>query len=126
MPLHEFLCKGFGTFEQRSVFSRAEHGNAFFIERVSNAGSKRGFGTDDDQIDPLAHGKSEDGFYVRRNKFDGFRNVCDAGITGRAKYFRFRRMLIEPVSLFQFPTNSVLARAAAKNKNSHVCLHYIV
>jgi hypothetical protein len=116
MALHEFLREGFGTFEKRGILSRTENRNAFFIERVSNTDGKRAFWADDDQVDPLAHGKAEDGFYVRRNKLDGFRNFRDTGITGRAKNGRYLRRLL------QFPTNSVLARAAAKNKNSHVVL----
>ena len=80
MGQHEFLRKAFGTFEARTLRTRAEHRDARRANSIGDASDQRSLGANNHKVDVLAAREADNGISVVHVEGDVFRNSRRAAI----------------------------------------------
>ena len=80
MGQHEFLREAFGTFEARTLRTRAEHRDARRANSIGDASDQRSLGANNHEVDVLAAREADNGISVVHVEGDVFRNSRRAAI----------------------------------------------
>ena len=113
--LHEVFGKCLRTLNIRRELRGAECLDSLRRQCVDNAARKRRLRADDDEIDAVLLGKSDDCRIVRRRDLRyAFGDCCHARIAwNRIEFFRLRTIL-------ELPCERMFTPAAADDQNSHL------
>ena len=83
---HEVFGKGFGAFELRGGFGRAENRQSFGAKCVHHTFGQRRFGAHHGQVNGVGLGKLHQCGVIHLRDVGGFRQFCRAGIARRDKH----------------------------------------
>ena len=110
----QILGEALGTLKLRRGAARPESLDACGLQVVHNAGAKRGFRPNDNEIDAVRPTKRDDRGVIGQVERDAFRFLRDAGIAGGAE------QTIRQRTGRHLPGERVLASTGAEKQNIHL------